>query len=147
MPNFDSVAQAAKLTIPRDESSANRLRRANKASVNISNNLRKQTAVGSIGAIGIGAGRCDVTGSLNTYFGDMDLLSLSYNVTEVSFDIRFEDADDHVFLIDIPKIKFTGGVPDVSGTDADVVVDMPFQAMMHTTLLYTIRIQQFHYVE
>jgi hypothetical protein len=118
-----------------------------KAGININNSLRKQTAVGSIGAIGIGAGRCDVTGNLNTYFGDKTLVDYSFNATEVSFDIRFEDTDDHVFLIDLPKIKFTGGVPDISGTDADVVVDMPFQAMMHPTLGYTIKIQQFYYVE
>lgn len=125
-----------------------------KASVALNNNLRKQTAVANIGAVGVGLGKCDVSGSIQTYFGDTTVLNLLTADTSLGLKFQFQDnanitssgVGQHAFLIDLPKVKLSGGAPDVSGVDADVTVEMPFIACMHGTLAYTIKIQQFHYI-
>jgi hypothetical protein len=50
----------------------------------INNNLRRQTAVGSLGAVGIGNGEFVVSGSLNSYFGDKTVLDKITNNTLTS---------------------------------------------------------------
>jgi len=116
------------------------------SSISVSNNLRRQTAVGTLGVIGIGSGKCDVTGNLHTYFGSSTFVAYAFADTELGYTVRFEDDDNQMFLIDIPTLKLTGGAPDVSGPDADVTVDLPFIATYNSTMGYTIKIQQFHYV-
>ena len=116
-----------------------------KASISINNNLRKQTAVANLGAVGVGAGRCAISGTLQTYFGDTTILAYVTGNTDKGIAFVFEDEDNHAFVIDIPRINLSGGAPDVSGIDADVTVDMPFTASKHPTLGYSIKIQQFHY--
>lgn len=117
-----------------------------RTNISLTNNLRRQQAIGTIGVIGLGAGRCNITGSLNTYFGDKTFVEYSFNATAVGYSIVLDDDSDQHLLIDIPRIKFTGGIPDVSGVDADVMVDLPFQAMIDPDLSYSIKIQRFWYI-
>jgi hypothetical protein len=109
------------------------------AKFDIANNLRRQLAVGSLGAIGIGNGEFQVTGTLSTYFGDKSVLDLIVNNTRTSFDIRLGrlDGNKTTLVFDFPIIKLSSGSPAVSGKNADVMIDADFQAIKDATLGYT----------
>jgi hypothetical protein len=82
---------------------------------------------------------------LNTYFGDLTLYNKLLNNTATSYDLRVGRDNKHV-IIDLPRIKFSSGSPEVSGPDTDIPLNLGFQAMRDPTLGYTIKVQQFHYV-
>lgn len=116
------------------------------ASININNNLRYQNAVGSIGAVGIGAGECNVSGALNTYFDDKTVAEKVINNSETSFDMRVAK-NSQVMLFDLPRIKYSGGAPTVPGKNQDVTLSAEFQAILHATYNFTIQIMRFSEVQ
>jgi hypothetical protein len=112
------------------------------------NNLRRQMAVGSLGAVGIGNGEFVVTGALNAYFGDKTMLDKIINNTLTSFDMRLGRADgnNESLVFDFPSIKLSGGSPSVSGRNADVMLNASFQAIRDVTLGYTASVSRFWYL-
>ena len=118
------------------------------ASVNISNNLRMQNAVGSIGAVGIGNGELGITGSLSTYFGSPSVYEklLNNSRTSLSMLLGRQDGNKESYLIDLPTIKLSSGAPAVSGKNNDVQLDGEYQAIQDATLGYTIGINRFWYL-
>jgi hypothetical protein len=114
------------------------------ATMNFNNNLRQLPAVGILGAADIGSGEFNVTGQLNTYFGNKDLAQKVIDNTQTSFDIVFTNGSNGVtMLIDLPQMKYSGGAPGVPGKNADVTVPLDFQAFRHPTLGYTAQVQRF----
>ena len=116
-------------------------------SVNVANNLRRNNAVGSIGAVEMGAGESTITGELTTYFDDSTLVDKVINNTETSLDFRFKDDDDQVMIIDMPRVKYSSGAPDVTGKNTDVTANLSYQALRDTTLGYQIQMQRMFYTE
>jgi len=116
------------------------------ASIQINNNLRYQNAVGSIGAVGIGAGECNVSGSLNTYFDDKTIAEKVISNSETSFDMRVAK-DSQIMLFDLPRMKYSGGAPTVPGKNQDVTLNAEFQAILSPTYGFTIQIQRFSEVQ
>jgi hypothetical protein len=114
------------------------------ASIEINNNLRERNALGTLGAISIGAGEFSVTGSLNTYFSDSSLLDELLNNGEMALNLVFDTGTltgAKQFMVYMPRIKFTEGTPDVSGKNADVMANLSFQALASTGAdPYTIKI-------
>lgn len=118
-------------------------------SIALENNLRPQSAVGNLGAVGVGAGRCLVTGNLNTYFGNTTAYNKLMQNTSSSFTVGFRDsAYNKGMLYDLPKIEFSSGQPDVTGVDSDVFLDLGFQAVRDLAggRDYTMLIQNFDYL-
>lgn len=114
----------------------------------IDNNLRMQNAVGQAGAIGIGVGRANISGSLSTYFGSSALLAKLRANTATSYDFRLQDpSGTKAYIFDMPRIKFSGGNPEVSGVDTDMMIELGFTAIRHPTLGYTIQAQRVEYYE
>jgi len=118
------------------------------ASFNITNNLRAQKAIGTIGAVGIGNGEFTVTGQLQTYFGDATVYNQILNNTLTSFDMRLgrSDGNRETLLFDFPSIKLSSGSPAVPGKNQDVMIQAGFQAIMHATLGYTMSVSRFWYL-
>lgn len=118
------------------------------ATIEVNNNLRRQNAIGSIGAVGIGVGELSVTGTLETYFGDATVYAAVVNNTKTSFDLRLgrADGDRPTVVFDLPSLKLSGGSPNVSGKNADVMLSAPFQAFRDATLGYTISVGRFWYL-
>lgn len=114
------------------------------ASVEINNNLRRQNAVGQIGSIGIGAGEAGITGTLNTYFDNLDLLDDVITNAETSLDFRVVDVnnDNKTMVIDLPRVKYSAGAPAVPGKNQDVTINLEYQAIRHPTLGYTTQFQR-----
>jgi hypothetical protein len=113
--------------------------------IQINNNRRRQDAVGELGSVGIGSGEFNISGNHNTYFGNKSLLEELINNTATSFDMRFSK-NNKVMLFDLPNVKYSSGSPDVGGKNQDVFLNLGFQAIRHPTLLYTIKVQAFHYI-
>lgn len=113
------------------------------ASVNINNNMRRQNAVGVFGACGIGLGEFSVTGDLETYFDDLSLYNDVLAGNETSLDITMRGNDGRTLLTALPRIKFTGGAPQVPGKNADVLLPLAYQALLDADLGYTLSYQRF----
>lgn len=118
------------------------------AAFTINNNLRRQNAVGSLAAVGVGNGEFSVTGTLETYFGDASVLDKVMNNTLTSFDMRIgrSDGNREKLAFDFPSIKLSSGSPTVSGKNADVMLSAGFTAFMDSDLGYTMSIGRFWYM-
>jgi hypothetical protein len=113
------------------------------ATVEIENNLRERYAVDNVGAVSIGSGEFNVTGTLNTYFDNKTLADAVVNNTATSFSISFDDANGKTLVFDLPNVKFSEGAPDVSGKNEDVMLNLSYQAILDADLGYTLKITRY----
>jgi len=110
------------------------------ATIEIDNNLRERNAVGHLGAVSIGSGEFNVTGSLNTYFDNKTLAEKVVANTETSISLAFKASDGATLIFDLPRVKFSEGSPEVSGKNEDVMLNLAYQAILDETLGYTLKI-------
>lgn len=108
------------------------------ATIEINNNLRRQPAVGVFGASGIGVGELSVTGTLSTYFDNDEILQIILNNDETNLDLITQGQDGRSQVYDLPRIKFSGGAPDVPGKNQDVTIPGTYQAILSPIFGYTI---------
>lgn len=111
------------------------------ATIEINNNLRRQNAVGVFGAAGIGVGELSVTGTLSTYFDNDEILQIILTNAETSLDLITQGGDGRSMVFDMPRIKFSGGAPDVPSKNADVTIPGTYQAILSSVFGYTISAQ------
>jgi hypothetical protein len=98
-------------------------------SVSLANGLRGIGAVGSLGNVDIGSGRCQVTGRASFYFADGALYEKYLNGTATSLSFRVTDADGNAYVFTLPKVRLTRGSIAAGGPDQDVMADFQFQAV------------------
>lgn len=110
--------------------------------LSLDNGLRSQKAIGNLGPVGIGDGRCNVTGTLTSFFSSADLYDKLANNTATSLDFRVTDSSGNVYVIDLPRIKLQAGSVDISAADADVEFPADFQALRDPTLGFTMSISK-----
>ena len=111
------------------------------ATIEINNNLRRQPAVGVFGASGIGLGEFSVTGTLSTYFDNDEILEVILANSETTLDLITQGGDGRSMVFDLPRIKFSGGAPDVPGKNQDVTIPGTYQAILDADLGYTMSVQ------
>ena len=111
------------------------------ASIEINNNLRRQPAVGVFGAAGIGVGEFSVTGTLSTYFDNDEILQVILQNQETTLDLITQGGDGRSIVFDLPRIKFSGGAPDVPGKNQDVTIPGTYQAILSQVFGYTMSTQ------
>lgn len=109
----------------------------------VANNLRQLNVIGVEGASSVGAGEFNVTGSLSVYFDDKTLLEKLLENTATSISFGFSDGTGNALLFEMPAVKFTEGVPEVSGKNEDVMLNLGYQAYRDATLGYTLRVTRF----
>lgn len=114
-----------------------------KLSLAVDNGLRSQQALASLAPVGVGVGRCNVTGSMDVYYANDDLYTKFVNGTSTSISYRLTDDNGAGYIITLPNIEFTGGTPNASGADADVIIPLAFQALRDTATDCTIQIDRF----
>lgn len=107
------------------------------ATIEINNNLRRQPAVGVFGASGIGVGELSVTGTLSTYFDNDEILQIILTNAETTLDLITQGQDGRSQVYDLPRIKFSGGAPDVPGKNQDVTIPGTYQAILSPIFGYT----------
>lgn len=109
----------------------------------VANNLRQRNVIGTEGAESIGSGEFNVTGQLSVYFEDNTLLEKLLNNTQTSISFGFSDGTGNALIFDMPAVKFTEGVPEVSGKNEDVMLNLGYQAFRDSTDEYTLRVTRF----
>ena len=112
-------------------------------SVRVANGLRGIQAVGALGNVDIGAGRCTVTGSVSIYFSDGAWYQKYLAGTQTSLSFRVQDGDGNAYVVSLPKVKLTGGRVQAGGNDRDVMADFDFQALRDPDTGCTIQIDRF----
>lgn len=109
----------------------------------VANNLRQRNVIGTEGAQSIGSGEFNVTGSLSVYFENNTLLEKLLNNTQTSISFGFSDGTGNALIFDMPAVKFTEGVPEVSGKNEDVMLNLGYQAFRDSDDEYTLRVTRF----
>lgn len=94
----------------------------------LENGLAARNVIGSPQTIRPSIGRCNLTGSITAFFENATLLEKFINETESSLVFVLTDAAGNDLEFDIPRIKYNGGQPDVSG-QGSITITLPFQAL------------------
>lgn len=115
-------------------------------SLEINNNCRRRNAVGVFGTQSIGLGEFAVTGTMTTYFSNAELLQTLINNEETSLNYALHDNRKHMYLFDLPRVKYSSGNPEVGGKNEDVMLSLEYQAIRDGDLGYTLGITKFDYV-
>ncbi|RTL04572.1 hypothetical protein EKK58_10250, partial [Candidatus Dependentiae bacterium] len=111
--------------------------------IELNNNLRSRFAVGSDALTSIGTGKCDITGSLKTYFGDSSLMDKFIAGSKTSIDFTVKDAAGNAYLIDLPEVKFDSANVVAQGQDQDVFAEMNYRAIRDAVYGFTIQVCKF----
>lgn len=101
-----------------------------KLSVQIANNLRGRDAMGEEGFFGVGVGSFKLTGSMEMYFRNNDLLEAVRNHTPVSVAFVVTDGLGNSIAFNLPKVLFAKGAANIEGKDTDVMVPIEFEAIL-----------------
>jgi hypothetical protein len=101
-------------------------------SLELENGHAERFIVGDAQGLRPSIGRSILKGTLTAYFEDTTLLSKFINETESSLAFSLVDLDGSSYTFTIPRIKYTGGQPDVKD-EGPVTLAMPFQALYDAT--------------
>lgn len=100
--------------------------------LSLENGIEPRFVVGSKDSIHPSVGRSTLTGQITAYFEDSSLVDKFINETESSIEFTLPDAAGNQQKYRIPRIKYTGGQPDVTG-EGPITLAMPFQALLDAT--------------
>ena len=105
----------------------------NSATMTINGALRAQKAIGNLGAIGIGQGTFEMTGSLEIYLKTGSIYDAALADQKISVVIPTKDPLGNGYAFTFANVKL--GVPDVSAgsKDQDVLMSVPFTAVAPNT--------------
>lgn len=114
--------------------------RVRSLTIAMANNLRERPEVGTVYSGEFGIGRCDVTGTIEAYFESNDLYQsvLDHGSGALSFTIGDVTAEKYTILL--PKIRFGDGERRIGGNNDDVMVSIPFRAILDDTEACSIKI-------
>lgn len=110
--------------------------------IDVNNNLRNSTQIGSLYPYAVGYGFQDVTGKVEVFFEDATLYDqlINHTATELSFPVT--DDLGSTYVITIPSVLFTDGYPLASGGNADVMLPLTFSAIRNPTYNCQIQIDE-----
>jgi hypothetical protein len=115
----------------------------NSLDVSLKNNARGLTAIGSLGSVDMGYGRCDVTGNMKAYFINNTLYDKYINNTRSGLSYRMADVAGNAYIVTVPTIEFSSAKVNAGGGNQDVTVDIGWTALRDVTLGHTIQIDRF----
>jgi hypothetical protein len=110
-------------------------------SLAVTNNMRAQDAIGSLGAQAIVNGRFEVTGDFEVYFADGTLYDKFQAMTP--FAIKVEMTEPNIankITIDVPKAKFETAEVVAQGTDTDVMLKTKYRGIYDTVTLGSLKL-------
>ena len=101
-------------------------------SLTLQNGIEPRFVVGSKNSIYPSVGRSNLSGQVTAYFEDSTLVNKFLNETESSIQFELPDGAGNIQTYTIPRLKYTGGQPDVAG-EGPITLTMPFQALLDST--------------
>jgi len=107
----------------------------------LENGLEPRYVVGDKRTAQPSSKRSNLSGNLTVYFENSTMLEKFINETESSVELELVDAANNKYTIYLPRIKYTGGQPDVKG-EGPITLSMPFQALMLATAGTQIQIER-----
>lgn len=146
MANVGRIAEAGSSIL-----SSNPIRQL---TLQVQNNLRPQSAIGQVGLVGVGSGRCDVTGSINCYFNDRTQYdkyiagtSTSINYRMVAPSNTLNSLPARALICTLPNIEFESGSIPVPQGNTDVMVNLGYRAKYDPTTNSQVMFQRCAYYE
>ena len=101
-------------------------------SLNINNNLRPSTCIGSDTPGDQIAGTAEITGSIEAYLTDTTVQWYTSQIlNQTAFDIQFtvEDSAGNSYDFDLPNCRISGSAPNAQGINTDVMITAEFTAL------------------
>lgn len=111
--------------------------------LNLDNKLRGQDAIGVLGSAAVVPGTIEVTGEMEVYLADGTLYDKFINNTASSVIWTMNDGAGNGYAITLPKIKYSDAKVQAGGLDQDVMLSLPFTALMDATTGKTILLDRF----
>jgi hypothetical protein len=111
--------------------------------INLTNNLRAQDAIGSLPHIGIALSRLEVTGDISIYFENETTYNKYINATQFSLAFLVQDSTSAAYMITLPAVKFESGTVVSGGLDQDVMLDASWRAIADPVTGSMIQIDRF----
>lgn len=99
--------------------------------VTMTNNVRRISGVGKVGAYDLGVGEVGVSGTLETYFSDNAVLTRLLNQTVTNLNARLV-AGNQAMILGLPRVTLTAGDPNAAGKNQDVVLPLSFVSSIDT---------------
>jgi hypothetical protein len=106
----------------------------------LANNLRRRLQVSTLGAISLGTGQVQISGTLQSYFATVTHSDKFLNHTTTSLALVFQDDNSRGYIIDLPAVKLSAGARVAGGQNTDVINDMGYEAFRDATEGVTIRV-------
>lgn len=114
----------------------------NSLSINLDNALRGQEAVGTLGLIGVEAGRLSLTGSVELYFENSSLFDKFRASTAFSLTFQAQDSAGNTYLVTVPRAKYTSMEIVAGGTDQDIFASAQFEGIINSAGTYQYQISR-----
>jgi len=93
------------------------------------NALRSQEAICTLGAVGIGSGTINLTGTLSDYFADGTLFDKFKANTNSSISFSSIDTAGNGYVFTLPVINITSWKVSAGSKDQDMMIDINFTAL------------------
>jgi hypothetical protein len=116
-------------------------------SLELKNNLDPKNGVGHLGAVKVGVGSFEATGTLDTYFDTIGIVERITNQTEFSVTLNMFDADGNYLLIDHPRTKASGGTIQGVELNGETNIPLAYETLEHYAYGFALQMQKFQYVE
>ena len=114
----------------------------NSLSINLDNALRGQEAVGTLGLIGVEAGRLSLTGSIELYFENSALFDKFRAATAFSISFLAQDTAGNSYVVTIPRAKYTSMEIVAGGNDQDIFASAQFEGIINSAGTYQYQISR-----
>lgn len=99
--------------------------------LNITNNIRRQDEVGNLDSAGLAPGRFEVTGTINAYFENGNMLQAFLDHEDLSLSFVLGDASGMRYRFTLPTIILTGEPGgNATSNDDDVMQNIAFTAVL-----------------
>lgn len=102
------------------------------AKISVDGKLRGQTAIGTLGNVGLGVGTFEIGGTLELYLVDGALYDQAIANSLLSLEIPVMDVDNNGYAFIFNNIKLGVPTPVAGSKDNDVMLSVPFTAVAPT---------------
>lgn len=140
LPVYNSLANVSAVMI--DGTAAGSVESVN---FTITNNLREQRAIGSVAPAGVASGQFAVTGTVRIYFASNALYTKFLADQSFSLLVTIDDltgtTNGNQYTIRLPKCKFNNVTKNITGNNADVLLEGEFSALLDGTLAATMALK------
>ncbi|NEI60912.1 phage tail tube protein [Rhizobium leguminosarum] len=106
----------------------------------ITNNIYQNDVVGAYEPYSHGLGRFELTGTMTTYFENLDTYTAILDHDDVGISTTLLDELGNSYVIALAKTKLLDGGPTVGGNGQAVILEVPFQAYYDATATGSITI-------